>query len=434
MTARIDQRTIDDVRSRVSIEALVGRRVKLRRAGQGWNGLCPFHEEKTPSFTVSNARGSFHCFGCGAHGDAFEWVVRVDGCSFREAVETLAASVGVDIGAVPVRESAALDGRVASSVAMLPAREAQPSDVVSSTAAGRWIFSTAGPARGELVERWLEARGLDPAAQFLPGVPAIDQLLFHPRCPVSSWRVHDDPGCARLTAPAMVAPIRDDDGLVWGVHVTFLSADGRSKARLPLAGGRERPTRKMFGKVAGNAVWLSGDGPAGQKGGNAPPVVIESEGCAIDDEVSEYQGVKFPLIVGEGIETCWAFAQSLGRPFQVAATLSLQNLQGSAVKLRDGSLPLWNLRSDPHGWEMFTVPGAGEVVVLVDADMKPLRNQRLQLARGAKPVVGGIDGLKRAEICAALATQAWRRAGATKVSAVRPRMGLDFNDSIRSAA
>jgi hypothetical protein len=74
------------------------------------------------------------------------------------------------------------------------------------------------------------------------------------------------------------------------------------------------------------------------------------------------------------------------------------------------------------------------VVVLVDADMKPLRNQKVQARRGEKPVRRDISGLERAEICASLAAQAWRRAGASSVRCVRPRMGNDFNDEIRRVA
>ena len=75
--------------------ALVGRRVKLARAGRNWTGCCPFHNEKTPSFHVYDDH--FHCFGCGEHGDAIAFQMKTSGASFPEAVESLAAEAGLDV-------------------------------------------------------------------------------------------------------------------------------------------------------------------------------------------------------------------------------------------------------------------------------------------------------------------------------------------------
>lgn len=405
-SARLDDQTIERARSAQSLVGLVARRVSLRRAGRGWSGLCPFHKERTASFTVSDEKGFFHCFGCGAHGDAIRWLQESEGLDFRGAVASLLG------GALP-------DARAPARFVERQAPERGRFDCVSSATAGRWIFRTSGPARGEIVEKWLDARGLDPLFEPLPGFAAIDQLRFHPRCPVSAWRVLEHPGDARLTAPAMVAPVADADGAVWGVHVTYLSPDGRSKANLPRVQGRERPTRKMFGKVGGNAVFLT------------PPEAM----CSAAESLSAgaTHANRPPLNVGEGIETAWAFAQQrLHGPCRLVATLSLENLQGGAVKLRDGSLPLWDVRADPDR-PPFTLPDAGDVWILVDADMKPLRNQKVQLERGAKPMRMDLSGLQRAEICAALAAQAWRRAGARSVRCARPRMGQDFNDQLRAA-
>jgi len=78
---------LDELRARVSVADVVGRRVKLIKRGREFSGLCPFHNEKTPSFTVAEQKGFFHCFGCGAHGDVIGFVMRSDGLSFPEAVE-----------------------------------------------------------------------------------------------------------------------------------------------------------------------------------------------------------------------------------------------------------------------------------------------------------------------------------------------------------
>jgi DNA primase len=86
---------LDDIRDRVALSDVVARRVKLIRRGREHTGLCPFHTEKTPSFTVNDDKGCFHCFGCGAHGDVIGFVMRTEGLSFPEAVERLAGDAGL---------------------------------------------------------------------------------------------------------------------------------------------------------------------------------------------------------------------------------------------------------------------------------------------------------------------------------------------------
>lgn len=91
-------RFLEDLRSRVSITDIVGRRVRLVRKGRGEaTGLCPFHNEKTPSFTVSEDKGFYHCFGCGAHGDVIGFVMHTEGLDFPLAVEKLAAEAGMQM-------------------------------------------------------------------------------------------------------------------------------------------------------------------------------------------------------------------------------------------------------------------------------------------------------------------------------------------------
>lgn len=89
---------LDELRARLSLSDLVGRKVVLkRRSGSEYAGLCPFHNEKTPSFTVNDKKGFFHCFGCGAHGDAVGFVMKTEGLSFPESVEKLAREVGMPV-------------------------------------------------------------------------------------------------------------------------------------------------------------------------------------------------------------------------------------------------------------------------------------------------------------------------------------------------
>src|SRR6266498_4143527 len=88
---------LQELRDRVDLIAVVQRRVPLKKSGHDWKGLCPFHGEKTPSFYVVPDKRMFHCFGCGATGDAIKFVMQLDGKSFREAAEQLAAEAGVDL-------------------------------------------------------------------------------------------------------------------------------------------------------------------------------------------------------------------------------------------------------------------------------------------------------------------------------------------------
>ena len=95
--SRIPDATIDEIRDRSNIVDLIGRFVSLKRAGRSYKGLCPFHEEKTPSFNVNLDRQIFHCFGCDAGGDVFEFLMRRESLTFPEAVRTLAQECGVEV-------------------------------------------------------------------------------------------------------------------------------------------------------------------------------------------------------------------------------------------------------------------------------------------------------------------------------------------------
>jgi DNA primase len=88
---------MEELKARVSLVDVIGRRTKLTKKGREHSGLCPFHNEKTPSFTVNEEKGFYHCFGCGANGDLIEFVKQTEGVSFPEAVERLAAIAGLQM-------------------------------------------------------------------------------------------------------------------------------------------------------------------------------------------------------------------------------------------------------------------------------------------------------------------------------------------------
>ncbi|MEO6083995.1 MAG: CHC2 zinc finger domain-containing protein, partial [Umezawaea sp.] len=98
MAGLINEEDLATVRERSRIDEVVGSYVTLRRAGGGsLTGLCPFHDEKTPSFNVNPARGFYHCFGCGEGGDVIAFVQKINNVSFTEAVEFLADRAGIQL-------------------------------------------------------------------------------------------------------------------------------------------------------------------------------------------------------------------------------------------------------------------------------------------------------------------------------------------------
>ncbi len=96
--------TVREIADRLSIVEIIGEYVSLKRSGANFLGLCPFHGEKTPSFNVNPAREIFHCFGCGAGGDIFSFVMKIEGISFPEALRKLAARAGVVLEERPLTD------------------------------------------------------------------------------------------------------------------------------------------------------------------------------------------------------------------------------------------------------------------------------------------------------------------------------------------
>jgi len=113
MAGLIPQGFIENLRERTDLAELIGARITLKKAGSNYKACCPFHDERTPSFNVRPDKGFYHCFGCGAHGDAIAFLQEYENLSFTEAVESLAAHLGMD---VPYDESAKENMRKAQSL------------------------------------------------------------------------------------------------------------------------------------------------------------------------------------------------------------------------------------------------------------------------------------------------------------------------------
>jgi len=148
MAGRIADETLQLIRDRTSLVEVVSSYVQLKKSGRNHLGLCPFHAEKTPSFTVNEERGLFHCFGCGAGGTVFTFLMRIERIDFPEAVEQLAKRAGVEL---PRREEGGAEGALREGLYEVNAR-----------AARFFQEELAGPA-GARARRYLVGRGLDDA-------------------------------------------------------------------------------------------------------------------------------------------------------------------------------------------------------------------------------------------------------------------------------
>ena len=137
---------LDELRARTLLSALVGKTVKLQRAGREWKAPCPFHNEKTPSFYVNDDKGFYHCFGCSAHGDAIRWLTEQQGLPFIDAVKELAASAGMDMPAPDPRATKRVE------------RQNGLHDVMA--AAEAWFREQLGGIEGADARAYLKRRGV----------------------------------------------------------------------------------------------------------------------------------------------------------------------------------------------------------------------------------------------------------------------------------
>jgi hypothetical protein len=214
---------LDGLRGRVVLAELVRRHgVKLVRRGREYAGLCPFHNEKTPSFDIVEDQRFFHCFGCGAHGDAIAFLMRADKVDFRAAVEQLAGGRAAAVATAPSPSD--------NGASLAPIARREKDERNRRIALRMWQDAT--PARGSPVEKYLRSRGL--------ALPPAPVLRFAWRC----WNRE-----AGRELPAMLARVDDINGEFVGVHRTWLTPDG-GKAAL-------RGPKMSLGRIGGAAVRLA---------------------------------------------------------------------------------------------------------------------------------------------------------------------------------
>ncbi len=138
---------LDELRARITLSSVISRTDKLQKAGREWKACCPFHNEKTPSFTVNDEKGFYHCFGCGAHGDAIRWMTDQRGLSFMDAVKELAAEAGMDVPAPDPRAAKQAEERAGLHDVMAAAQD--------------WFKQNLASADGAKARQYLHSRGFD---------------------------------------------------------------------------------------------------------------------------------------------------------------------------------------------------------------------------------------------------------------------------------
>jgi len=140
---------LDELRARTVLSAVIAPTVKLLRAGREWKACCPFHNEKTPSFTVNDDKGFYHCFGCGAHGDAIRFLTDQRGMPFMDAVKELAGKAGLDVPAPDPQAKERAD------------RVSSLTDVMGEVA--KWYAEQLNGLAGADARDYLKRRGIDAA-------------------------------------------------------------------------------------------------------------------------------------------------------------------------------------------------------------------------------------------------------------------------------
>jgi DNA primase len=335
---RFSDRFLTELRDRVPLGDLVGRYVRLVRRGRELIGLCPFHSERSPSFAVVEAKGFYHCFGCGVHGDALDFLMATEGLDFCEAVERAAVLAGMVAGEPPEPSAEIAIKSVRVSPAELE-RQRQ-----SNIDWARGIFAAGLPASGTLVEVYLRARGIK--------LPVPPSLRFAPAL------FHRETG---RQFPAMLGGIQNIEGRIVGVHRTFLRHDGTRKADI-------EPAKKVGGIVWGSAVRLT--------------------------------PIHALMVLGEGVETTLSAQASFfdtdsgvamidGEPAAFWAALSLGNLAGGGMgegephPTRPGKrLP--SCEPDPDRPGLILPPQVRRLILLADADAGDPETTEMLLQRGAQ--------------------------------------------------
>jgi DNA primase len=405
-----------EVKSKLSVVDVVGESVSLKKAGTTYKGLCPFHGEKTPSFVVTPARESWHCFGCGKGGDIFSFVMERDGLSFPEALRMLAAKAGVEIDERTKRE----DARRARLRGVLDAAIAFYHAVLTNTKVGELALAYLrgrgftddtieahqlgwAPAGWDVMARRLQAkRGIDPNDLVEVGLASPSQ---RGRGVIDKFRAR------------VVFPIRDQNGHAVGLGGRLLEGEGPKYLN--------SPATSLFDKSRTLYLIDKAKGPIRRTG---QAVIVEGYTDALmahqagfDNVVASLGTALTPNQIGllTRYATRIALAYDVDPAGERAGTLGITALTGligqlqrddsgvkledvRVVRLPDGMDPDEVIREAPADWESGVAKAKPLVEYLIDhhAARHDLRSSsgRIGFVEAVMPAIRDIaDPLRRDE-------------------------------------
>lgn len=223
---------VEALKSRYSLSSIIGRRVKLRKAGAELVGLCPFHAEKTPSFRVNDTKGVYNCFGCGAHGDAIKFIQELDGVGFLDAVQRITNG----------------DFALVEPIDRKNMERIERAERIAAIAEAKRQWVSARSIEGTPAEVYLRSRGITGP------VPWSIRFTYAP------VRFDKGTGKAGPRLPALIAACQDRSGMIIGVQRVFLTREG-TKARMSnpkLSLGQTRGCALRLGPVARRIILCEG--------------------------------------------------------------------------------------------------------------------------------------------------------------------------------
>lgn len=339
MNQRIDPVEIDELKSRTRLSSLFGQYGVKGRGNKIVWAKCCFHSEKSASLQIDDAKGRYHCFGCGAAGDHFTVIEELGGKSFMEAIEVLG-------GARPITE----EERRKIEQRQRDAEEKEKKERQRTNASVDRLFKHGKPIAGTWVEAYLEARAIRAPASWLA------DLRFTPELTYRGYAGPEDDDTVDLGVfPCMLAAIRDIDDRIIGIHRTYLDPEQPVKLTPP-GDQRRNKAKKILGEHKGGMIRL---GPLGPR-----------------------------LASGEGIETTlsWGLLNESDDEFSLAASVSLNNMAGSATGTvqhpRNKNLRIPNGQPDEERPGVILPRQVKEAILLGDGDSEPYMTR-------ARLMVGG---------------------------------------------
>jgi DNA primase len=226
------QRRVQAAKDRHNLSDIIARHTTLKRRGKReLAGLCPFHQERSPSFEVNDNKGTYHCWGCGAGGDAITFLMNKEGMAFRDALTTL------DGDAFPVISEEERTKR----------RDKAAAETAERVAIARSIWESAVPSPGTLAEVYARSRAIT-----MP-LPETVRFARTPR------RRDPETGEVGRDYPAMVCALQGSTGSLVGVQCVFLRPDGRGKYEHIRDDGTRAKAKLSYGIADGSAFRLGPD-------------------------------------------------------------------------------------------------------------------------------------------------------------------------------